>query len=256
MSKCRVIDCRYAESHTTPAHLCGKCKKFGHGQVECDFADLKNELKKYQNDQLPLGSHCQVRGCGFKWSHQSIAHHCQFCLENHSSHDCWMNQSPSQAPNNGSHGDKKEGGTSLAIKCPICRCLNNVPKTQVKAFGVTEKCSVCLDKPSQIFFPQCGHICVCQDCGQLLNENKGNDGSQHIPQFMRQKALETMSQTSGKIYVNIPGGMGSCCYIRRNDVNAPLEGFFMGYDDWGQYGIDRTQELKRFLEGYLRVNPL
>ena len=35
MSSCKVAGCRHPHNHVTLGHLCGKCGKYGHGQMEC-----------------------------------------------------------------------------------------------------------------------------------------------------------------------------------------------------------------------------
>ena len=37
---CKVNYCRFADKHTTFGHRCGKCGKYGHGQMECGDEEL------------------------------------------------------------------------------------------------------------------------------------------------------------------------------------------------------------------------
>ena len=39
---CFVEGCRYNHTHTTSGHLCGTCKNYGHGKIEC-----KNNIYSY-----------------------------------------------------------------------------------------------------------------------------------------------------------------------------------------------------------------
>ena len=34
-----------------------------------------------------------------------------------------------------------------------------------------ETCCVCISKPSNVLFPNCGHLCLCEDCNKSLNDN-------------------------------------------------------------------------------------
>lgn len=50
MINCKVEGCRFSDKHETKNHQCGKCKKFSHGQRECDSwikqENLKNIIDK------------------------------------------------------------------------------------------------------------------------------------------------------------------------------------------------------------------
>lgn len=39
----------------------------------------------------------------------------------------------------------------------------------IKARGLHSECSICLDKPSDIIFLNCGHVCCCYECGVNLD---------------------------------------------------------------------------------------
>lgn len=85
---CFVKMCRFPESHTTEGHLCGTCKKFGHGQLECnDHAQIKS-LEVYSGMMLPNFMRCSVTGCKTGHNHTSDAHHCETCLGKHSVKSC------------------------------------------------------------------------------------------------------------------------------------------------------------------------
>jgi len=76
---CKVLGCRYAEYHTTSYHLCGLCKKFGHGQKECKNKKNKEELSKYYNDTLPIQIQCCIITCKNKTTHTTDTHICNYC---------------------------------------------------------------------------------------------------------------------------------------------------------------------------------
>ena len=85
---CKVAGCRFSGAHTTIGHMCGICKKYGHGQIECGESSKINELKQYHNDKLNKDNYCKNDGCKHSWSHNSRSHNCHKCYRNHSSKDC------------------------------------------------------------------------------------------------------------------------------------------------------------------------
>ena len=59
MSYCKVAGCRFPKSHTTAGHLCGKCKQYGHGQIECNNPIMKESLKVFFNDKINEDDYCE-----------------------------------------------------------------------------------------------------------------------------------------------------------------------------------------------------
>ena len=55
----------------------------------------------------------------------------------------------------------------INVDCPICRTTNQKDKV-VKAFGLQEKCSICLEAKVDWFFTECGHAVSCDDCFRKL----------------------------------------------------------------------------------------
>jgi len=48
-------------------------------------------------------------------------------------------------------------------ECPLCRC--DISKGDAsKIYSLTERCCVCLDKTTNMYFKECGHACVCDEC--------------------------------------------------------------------------------------------
>jgi hypothetical protein len=86
MSSCKVSGCRNASKHITFGHQCGKCGKFGHGQIECGSVFKKNELKQYKNDKIY--NPCDSNGCNFKNLHTNEGHKCFKCNRFHSIQYC------------------------------------------------------------------------------------------------------------------------------------------------------------------------
>jgi hypothetical protein len=86
MSYCKVAGCRFPKSHTTAGHLCGKCREYGHGRIECNNPILKESLKVFFNDKI--NEYCELGGCKYPWSHNRHAHNCHKCFRNHRSTEC------------------------------------------------------------------------------------------------------------------------------------------------------------------------
>lgn len=142
---CRVDECRFKYTHTTKSHKCGICSNYGHGQLECyNFAKIAT-LKDYYDDILNIADRCTIPNCKYSLFHNISAHYCKYCNDRgHDIHNC----------------SKK----TITVNCPICRTVNNFTLNQKKITGLSDICSVCLDKNVEIFFPSCGHVCVCYDC--------------------------------------------------------------------------------------------
>jgi hypothetical protein len=153
---CKVKQCRYPKSHNTSSHLCGSCRRFGHGQIECNNDYLKDTLKQNTdfNKPLDIAYWCMIDGCINKHTHTTDSHHCIHCFGNHSHYYC-------------SHFIKKQ--LIRQITCPICRKLNNIfDDTNPIVFGVDTKCSICLDNECNIIMPDCHHVCMCDTCYNIL----------------------------------------------------------------------------------------
>lgn len=262
-SYCKCYGCRYSMTHTTKGHLCGKCKKFGHGNYECLKFNLKRNLYQFYEEKLPVELQCSIENCEYKWSHTNQAHHCKVCKLNHSINDC---------PNN-----------NIEICCPLCRVKNIIPINQKKITGLSEICKICFDKECQVYFPQCAHICMCIDCVNQLNPNKNNIllGRSNFVIDRRKELTESdiiiassesqfvelldvgnkkMENKLNKIYTLIYIGQGCSLYVRRDDFidEKPIElkGFFMHGDSWGQYGIntDDSRKMEMFIKDYKLID--
>lgn len=55
------------------------------------------------------------------------------------------------------------------VECPICRKINIISVNQTKLFGIEIKCSVCMERPCEVFLPECGHVCLCHTCAMTIN---------------------------------------------------------------------------------------
>jgi hypothetical protein len=76
-SICKVKNCRHGEHHVTKRHCCGKCLRYGHGQIECEDTILIDRLKEYDNDRMLIN--CNVKDCIDPATHSTKGHGCRFC---------------------------------------------------------------------------------------------------------------------------------------------------------------------------------
>jgi len=79
MAYCKVDGCRYAASHTTVAHRCGKCGGYGHGQVECENLLAIRNLSFYYQETIPFDERCTEPMCDNRASHTVDGHVCVLC---------------------------------------------------------------------------------------------------------------------------------------------------------------------------------
>ena len=108
MNTCRVNNCRFNTSHVASGHRCGKCKKFGHGEIECgNIRKISNLQKESVNDKMINETQCNIIECEYRWSHNTSAHHCQTCGEReHCTSNCRLNR-------NNERKVSREGGSSI-----------------------------------------------------------------------------------------------------------------------------------------------
>lgn len=146
MLYCKVMQCRYSNTHVTSGHKCGVCAQYGHGEIECFNNIYINRLRDYYSDELPADKQCTVDGCDSKTLHTVDAHHCSRCgkREPHNADTCTVNK-------------------IYNIKCPLCRTENTITKPQ-KILGLTDTCAICMDANVAVLFPECSHCCVCFKC--------------------------------------------------------------------------------------------
>jgi hypothetical protein len=69
-----------------------------------------------------------------------------------------------------------------------------------------------------------------------------------------EEVMDKLGTNEGKVYVVIPGEMGSQTFYKRDAIDAPIQIFTMNQDDWGNYG-DRTRfkQCLAFIEGYKQI---
>jgi hypothetical protein len=230
---CKVINCRFSKTHVTLGHKCGKCNKYGHGNIECGDKKLINNLKEFDN-MLPLILQCKFGNCKYYNLHTTDAHHCEICFERyHSENTC-----PFMVQNN------------IEIVCPLCKKLNVMSTNQQKVFGVSETCVVCMDNSVEVYFPGCGHICICIKCSDMIKKNNNiKNESTLIKENYNIEQIKYYLKPYPS-YVIIYEGMGCYSIIRRLDKE--LEGIFMHSDD---YSIINKKE-KDFIDGYALINTI
>lgn len=86
---CIVQGCRFPSTHLTKSHKCGKCGRFGHGQVECRNQSLIDQLNiTSKSIKLPSHLNCTSIFCPCPWTHTSESHYCSQCQERHQESVC------------------------------------------------------------------------------------------------------------------------------------------------------------------------
>jgi hypothetical protein len=271
---CLVENCRYPQYHITSGHQC-TCGQFGHGRLECRNQQKMNELMRKVNESnlsLPAHMHCTIPDCNYRYSHTNASHVCSICSQReHGETTCpYKNQNQNQNQNQSEY---------YQIECPMCRTKNKVSKSQKPIVGASIDCVVCYNK-ANMYLPQCGHINICLDCIKNIEKQKNNntnhtnnidiEPSQKIIEFgrslnrifylgtnglgdnemLKKRVKDIFGTRPGKICLCSDAGMGCLLFIRRHDVNADIEMFFMHSDSWGQYGYSEVGELNNFVEDY------
>ena len=232
---CKVSECRYPVSHVTVYHYCGKCKKQGHGNLECGNNLKINNLTQYYKYRLPNYENCVFGECITDdiRTHTTESHTCTICYDRlHSSITCPLNTQ------------------NINIKCPICRTNNT---SFIKIFDSEDKCSICLNNV-EIFLPDCGHNCLCLKCSKKLNEKN----SQY--EIYDESILDIKKYNISLIksylqdypsYVVILKGMGHCTIVRRLNKSSELEGIFIHTDDI--YDPNHSKFNREFMDGYCKI---
>jgi hypothetical protein len=245
---CMIKNCRFPISHTSMGHLCGSCHDTGHGIVECNNKYAINYIKQhYHRDILPLEMHCQFGSCNSQY-HTSAGHFCLLCFDRlHSAETC-----PSNNP-----------VLDIKLDCPICRCENIIRKDQPIIKGYNEQCAICMENQIEIFFPNCGHTCICLKCMKRLDKNTKYKNNNELDIFddIRDESVLIMQGYDITLirstlldypsYISIDEGMGCCTLIRKLNSNSPIEGLFNHSDDG--YSTEKMEKLKKFVTGYCYI---
>jgi len=229
-------------------HLCGQCKHYGHGRIECNNHILIKNLKDIsKNDVLPNSKYCTKQDCQYKHLHTTRAHHCSRCSQNHSVKDCPLI-------------DMRLSTDKYIVKCPLCKVLNEINKQQKKIYGSSDDCCICLSNKIEVYFPKCGHICVCLECLNKLDTNRNVKSvddiiydESGIPEHNITEAIKALKNKNGNVYTISYGGMGCSWYIRRDFIGGSLLGLFLHSDAQGQYGLDHLPFVDKFILGYDKI---
>lgn len=159
MPYCKVRECRFADTHTTKAHVCGVCKNSGHGEIECFYPGRKTYLAQFHAEQLPLDMHCTISDCTTKEYHTIEAHHCDACKLR-------VKHSYAECPNaQQQYHQQQQISTNIMynVQCPLCRADNTLSNPK-KILGLSDQCCICMSNNVEILMPTCYHCCVCLDC--------------------------------------------------------------------------------------------
>lgn len=238
MNYCKVSHCRFKTFHTTKSHLCGKCKKYGHGIIECNNNNSINNLKCYFYEKMKTDDQCSFAGCVNKEYHNTNGHHCENCHDRlHSRATCPLLYNTSKKNEN------------YEITCPICKKDNIINVNQSKIYGLEELCIICMDKCKEVFFPACGHICVCIECNDKLKKTK-YESDFYCLNYDEDKLKSLFKNYPS--YTIIYQGMGSNYIFRRINISSEIEYIFIHSDD--HYTEDVDKKLNDFINGHAFIS--
>ena len=253
---CHVKYCRFNNTHVTSQHKCGKCNQYGHGGAECNNLFLKDKLKKYINYILPFDKYCTFGGCQHQMYHTIDAHHCTLCNERyHSKETC----------------NEYLKNVNIKVQCPICKENNEFSYNQKKVYGQDENCCICLSNKVEVFFPSCGHVCVCKDCCITMCKKKhiyDEDAISRNYDIIKIKSY--LKEYPSYIKISDANGI---IIIRRLNINSSLEVICNEPNDitltrvnntnpqefnitYGDYDIFTTQENADFIKGYANIGNI
>lgn len=160
MVYCKVLGCRYPHTHSSIAHKCGVCNRFGHGLLECNDRDAQDTLRAIPEYShiLPTSIQCTIPNCNRKWSHTTEAHHCYTCGGRGLQHTPTCPENVSQINNTTTN--------IINIQCPHCKTNGNVD-LNFELFTGTE-CTICMNQTRMIVFDTCRHANICKECALRL----------------------------------------------------------------------------------------
>lgn len=234
---CKVNNCRFKFSHTTKSHNCGKCKLYGHGIIECNNINLINNLKKFYSDKINENEECKFGGCIYKKYHNINSHQCNYCYGRlHSQSTCPL-----------LINKQKNNIEYYNIICPICKTTNNINKNQSKLYGNNDNCVICMDNNIEIFFPNCGHACICLNCCNKIKINNSN-----IEPIIYNETEIKNKFLDYPCYTIVYQRMG-CFYIfRRLNNDNDIENIFIHSDDHMIENIEL--KINNFINGYALID--
>ena len=248
MQYCKVNKCRFSSFHTTSGHKCTTCNTFGHGSIECgSVKDIKN-LEKYMKDIIPVNYQCTRSKCLYKTIHTTDGHFCHMCNMKHSVHNCSKN--PQYIKRKEIELNTKIN--SYTIKCPKCREVNEYNDMNITSDIQSLECIVCFESEKKmIFFPQCKHICCCNECASNMRESNDVLPPLNTYDEINDYAQKKFCKIPNKIYITINIGMGCQYIVKRDDIGCLSEIWFDHCDD--HMDVVRMKIMEDFIVGYTNV---
>ena len=118
-------------------------------------------------------------------------------------------------------------------------------------------CAICLNQNVEVFFPNCGHVCVCIGC---LNKLLGLDKLDIFDDIRPESHLIKNNYEIDKYkiqlkdypsYLSVYEGMGCNTFIRRLNSESEIEGLFVHSDD--HYLQSKMDKIENFIKGYCYI---
>jgi len=214
--------------------------------MECIGTRYKSDLyATYGGDKICRRLRCDVLDCPNPWTHSRNAHQCRHCNEKR-------------------HGMSECRKLNLDVKCPLCRENVTIKRSQKPVYGLDKECCICMENKPLVYFP-CGHVCICKECCNNMESNIPIISIDLMHELFNiiqiatpveiSKLKDNFNTTSGKIYTVINNIDGSTWFVRRNDIDTPVQKFLMRPDEWGQHGPDHDDRalMNLFIEGYAQI---
>ena len=177
---CKSYGCKFKHLHTSEGHLCHKCGRF-HPIQYCpiqNFVRTQERFSDFLSDTNP------VQIFGTQDNKYFITYVGMGCIiytrKKYGSVQCFFMHSDNQGQYGPTTDDRPILNTflegldeihfqpnqqTITKKCPLCR--KKIYKT-IEIKGSSDKCSICLDKKVELFFPDCGHATTCKECYDKL----------------------------------------------------------------------------------------
>jgi hypothetical protein len=252
-TQCRVAGCRFKHSHVTAGHMCGICKNFGHGQIECPNQTAKGNLLWYDNEILPEHLYCTRPKCQYNKLHTTSAHICTICGRFHSGFNCPSSPEFEIRRRNElmNYCNSNRTQAMCTIKCPTCRDTSTFKIEDSKLFGIEMNCTICCSNKIDTRIP-CGHV-FCLECVQKMNEFQNQTNLQMMgPESsydeLYQYFYSKFSGIDGKVCHAVNAGMGCWWFLRRDNVGELIEIWFSHSDD--HYNQAMVTATDNFVSGY------
>lgn len=240
---CKVKNCNYSNTHTTIYHKCGVCGLFGHGAIECGYILKMRQLEQYYSDKLPYYLHCKQLNCNSRETHTTDTHVCEMCCKFHSIDNC---------PHNNKFLTRKYEEIHTHLNCPFCKIVIDFNPNDHKLYDIEQSCHICNEHKIDTRLP-CGHTMCIKCINTMAKTNDDNIMNDVIDINSAERIFRIKSKNiDGQIYGIIPGGMGSCYYIRRNNIGEI--GQVMWIDNQDYHDEKLCIELDKFIKNYKLIN--